>query len=345
MPTLEFNRIYLEIFRIHVGHFDFDVIRTLIEKYTKDKCGKLFACFIDFRKAFDTVIHDIMLYKLLKNGIAGNFYNVIKNMYVDKNLSVKMQDGFTQSFMSTIGVRQGDTLSPDLFKIFINDLPDIFDISCHGVDIGTYHLNCLLYADDVILLSQSGVGLQNCLKKLENYCADWCLNVNLDKTKVLVFNKAGKLYKHEFKFNGKTVESVREYKYLGVTFCISGSFSVASSELYKKALKCLFKLKSIFGSSYPNSSVAFHIFDHTIKPILTYGCEIWSSMSKSVRSAGNILDSLYQNMHGEKLHTKFCKYILGVHSKASNLACVGEVGRFPIYIDFCNNILKYYFYA
>ena len=50
-------------------------------------------------------------------------------------------------------------------------------------------------------------------------------------------------------------------------------------------------------------------------------------------------------MHGEKLHTKFCKYILGVHSKASNLACVGEVGRFPIYIDFCNNILKYYFYA
>ena len=141
-----------------------------------------------------------------------------------------MRDGFTQSFMSTNGVRQGDTLSPNLFKTFINDLPDIFDIRCHGVDIGAYHLNCLLYADDVILLSQSKVGLQNCLKKLKNYCADWCLDVNLDKTKVLVFNKACKLYKHKFKFNDKTVESVREYKYLGVTFCISGSFSVTSSE-------------------------------------------------------------------------------------------------------------------
>ena len=321
------------------------VLRTLIEKYTKDTCGKLFACFIDFRKAFDTVIHDIMLYKLLKIGISGNFYNTIKNMYRDNYLNVKMQNGFTQSFMSTIGVRQGDTLSPDLFKIFINDLPDIFDKDCHGVDIGTYHLNCLLYADDVILLSQNEVGLQNCLKKLEHYCADWCLDVNLDKTKVLVFNKAGKLYKHEFKFNCETVESVREYKYLGVTFSISGSFSAASSELYKKALKGIFKLKRIFGSSYPNSSVAFHIFDHTIKPILTYGCEIWASMSKAMRSADNILDSLYQNFHGEKLHTKFCKYVLGVHSKASNLACVGEVGRCPIYIDFCNDILKYYFYA
>ena len=176
--------------------------------------------------------------------------------------------------MSNTGVRQGDTLSPDLFKIFINDLPDIFDNTCHGVDIGTYHLNCLLYADDVILLSQNETGLQNCLNKLENYCTDWCLDVNLDKTKVLIFNKAGKLYNYEFKYNGETLENVREYKYLGVIFCISGSFSVASSELYKKALKGIFKLKSVFGSTYPNSFIAFHIFDHTIKPILTYGNEI-----------------------------------------------------------------------
>ena len=276
------------------------VLRTLIEKYTKDKGGKLFTCFIDFRKAFDTVIREILLYKLLRIGIAGNFYNVIKDMYVDNYLNVKLLKGFTQSFLSNIGVRQGDTLSPDLFKIFINDLPDIFDNSCHGVEMGSYNLNCLLYADDVILLSKKEEGLQNCLKKLEKYCAEWCLDVNLEKTKVLVFDKTGKLYKTEFRFNGELLENVREYKYLGVTFCISGSFSVASSELYKKALKGIFKLKSIFGSTCPKSSVAFHIFDHTIKPILTYGCEIWAPMNKSVRSADNILDTLYQNLHGEK---------------------------------------------
>ena len=51
------------------------------------------------------------------------------------------------------------------------------------------------------------------------------------------------------------------------------------------------------------SSVALHIFDRTIKPILTYGCEIWAPMSKTVRTTENILESLYQNLHGEKLHT------------------------------------------
>ena len=92
----------------------------------------------------------------------------------------------------------------------------------------------------------------------------------------------------------------------------------------RKALEGIFSLKGRFGSSFPNSSVAFHIFDHTIKPILTYGCEIRASMSKSVRSADNIFDNLYQNIHEEKLHIKFCKYVLSVHSKALYLACVGE---------------------
>ena len=100
-----------------------------------------------------------------------------------------MKSGFTQLFPSTIGVRQGDTLSPDQFKIFINDLPDIFDTSCDEIDIGMLHFNCLLYADDVILLSTTEAGLQNCISKLEKYCDDWCIEVNLVKSKVMIFNK------------------------------------------------------------------------------------------------------------------------------------------------------------
>ena len=93
-------------------------------------------------------------------------------MYANNSLSVKMKSGFTQPFPSNIGVRQGDTFSPDLFKVFINDLPEIFDSSCDGVDIGTYHLNCLLYADGVILMSKTGTGLRNSISKLGKYCDD-----------------------------------------------------------------------------------------------------------------------------------------------------------------------------
>ena len=57
------------------------VLKTLIEVYRKPKGGKLYACFVDFSKAFDKVWSHGLLYKLLKSGIGGNFFAIIKSMY------------------------------------------------------------------------------------------------------------------------------------------------------------------------------------------------------------------------------------------------------------------------
>ena len=114
-------------------------------------------------------------------------------MYADNILRIKkIRQGLTDKFLSKLGVRQGDTLSPILFKIFINDLVEIFGDKCDAVSLGDLILNCLMYADDVILVSQSEQILQNCLNKLETYCEHWCLDINMNKTKSLVFNKSGK---------------------------------------------------------------------------------------------------------------------------------------------------------
>ena len=96
---------------------------------------------------------------------------------------------------------------------------------------------------------------------------------------------------------------------------MSGSFSLTSSELYKKGLKAFYKLKGIFGTTSPNTNIALLIFDHTIKPILIYGSEIWGSCMKNSRRLTQTLDKIYRDFHAEKLHLKYCKYILGVHKK------------------------------
>ena len=141
------------------------------------------------------------------------------------------------------------------------------------------------------------------------------------------------------------MESVREYRYLGVSFAISRSFSYASSEQYKKGLKGFFKLKSIFGTSFPNINVALHLFDHTIKPILNYGSEVWGSCSRKSHDSTRSVDTIYKDLHEEKLHIQFCKHILGVHTKASNMAVLGELCRFPQYNDICENIIKFYLHV
>ena len=116
-------------------------------------------------------------------------------------------------------------------------------------------------------------------------------------------------------------------------------------DLYKKELKGFFKFKSIFGTSFPTIIVALHIFDHTIKPILTYGSEICGSCTRKSRSSTWSIDTIYKDLHAEKLHLKFCKHTLGVHLKASNMAILDELGRFPMYNDICENIIKFYLHV
>ena len=241
-----------------------------ILKHLLINIGSLYACFVDFRKAFDSVIHDGLRFKLLELGIGTKFYN-IKNMYHSSQSCVRLGNGLTDPLKLGVGVRQGDVLSPNLFKIFINDLPKYLH-SCP--DKNTY-LHCLMYADDVVVLSESALDLQEKLKKLEAYCADWCLNVNIDKTKVMIFDKAGRVIKSNFVFQNEIIECVSSYRYLGLHVSASGTFSYAKSELYKKGLKAYFKLCKNILNLYPCLRTSLHIFDHTVKPILLYGSEIW----------------------------------------------------------------------
>ena len=71
----------------------------------------MFACFIDLRKAFDTVWHDGLFLKLQKAGICGNIYRVIKSMYHGSQAKVKCHQLMSDSIDITKGVHQGNVLS------------------------------------------------------------------------------------------------------------------------------------------------------------------------------------------------------------------------------------------
>ena len=320
------------------------VLKILVDKYTQLGQKKLFSCFIDFKKAFDTVQHYGLLYKLRKAGISDHFYTVIKNMYQNTYLSVKVNNDFsTNWFSSKTGVRQGDNLSPTLFKLFINEIPSKFDSSCCPVDLDSKYINCLLYADDLILLSETADGLQHCLDILFSYCKKWGLEVNLKKSKVLVFNNTGRLMSTKFMYNSNYLENVRKYTYLGVSFSISGNFTDAKHELYCKGLKAFFKYLKCFDGHKPKLKTLIHVFDHTVKPILMYGSEIWGYFpSQKLINNDEYFYKLCSDNPIEKLHIKFCKYLLGVKKRSTNIAVTGELGRYPLFLEIIFNMIKYW---
>ena len=86
----------------------------------------------------------------------------------------------------------------------------------------------LLYADDIIIFSESAEGLQTGLDILKDYCDKWKLIGNTNKTKIMIFRKGGTLRRHlNFEYNGENIEIVKKFTYLGVVFMTGGSFSEA----------------------------------------------------------------------------------------------------------------------
>ena len=95
-----------------------------------------------------------------------------------------------------------------------------------------------MYADDIVLLSKSAKGLQTLLCRLEDVCNKWNLKVNINKTKIIIFNKAGRVLKgHNFTYGNILLEHVNEYKYLGIYFRILVFSHKVSSTFEIKHLK------------------------------------------------------------------------------------------------------------
>ena len=329
------------------------ILKTLINKYVNHQRKKLYVCFVDFKKAFDLVWHEGLFHKLLKLGIGGKFYSTIKNMYSRCKLRVKTNEGLSHCIQTNNGVRQGDNISPLLFNIYINDLPQICDNDqSKPPSLNSEYVPALLYADDLILLSETAEGLQNSLNLLHNYCTKWKLVVNLNKTNAITIGKGKTPTKTNYKFGDKEIISSTTYKYLGTIINSNGTFTHAKKDLKQKGLKALFSFwKSINPGKMPPINIATKLFDSIVKPIIMYNSEVWgselpSSLQTEILNDDTISQEKYIKFLNEtpceQLHLKFCKMLLGVQKNTSNLGCRAELGRFPLVLDIYISIVKYW---
>ena len=304
------------------------ILQSLINK-TINKKKKLYACFIDLKRAFDSVYRNGLWYKMIKSGLDGKLFDLIRSIYSEVMSCVKNINTFSDFFKSDVGLMQGEVLSPFLFSLFINDMEIYLQQNPNaGLSLEQLSIYFLMFADDAVIFSDTIDGLQSSLNYLEMFCTKWNLNVNIDKTKIVVLRKGGILNRNEkWTHSGEEIEIVNSFNYLGIVLTSGGAFVKATNTLAGKALEAMNSLLSITRPMKIPTKIMFNLFDSFVVSILNYGCEIWG-----FSNATNI----------ERVHRKFCKWHLNVKMSTSNLSLYGEIGRFPLFIGRQVRIIKYW---
>ena len=294
----------------------FAILRDEVKACLAHRRTPLFAVFVDFKKAFDTVPRVKLVRKLKTyHGVSGLLLQAVCAV-LDKTFVI-IDDGLRKSdpIPQNQGVLQGDSLSPLLFISYVADLPERLKQS--GVTV-------ILYADDVLFFSRSRKTVQDALVVLERWAEENGMAVNTDKTKVMKFRRGGQLSPEDrFLYQGREFEIVRSYEYLGITVQTKWTFT---DHVRKRVLKCKARMYAIGKLRNLSLTAASKFWKVMLSPIATYGiAAVWEDLSPT------------QMKHLDRTKAAFFKRVLSLHRSASNRKVLLMANEDPLCEDLVRN--------
>ena len=301
----------------------------------KNRSKSIYAAFIDLKKAFSSVSRPLLFSKLVLSNIGQKLLKTVKAMYRNIKSCVSLNGKSSPLFQCQVGLREGDNLSPILFSLYLNDLNDhLTSNASRGVTIDVeidnmvHFLNIFLvmYADDTVLLAESKTELQGLLSSYETYCDKWKLQVNVDKTKIMILGKNYR--KPKLKIADREVEVVNSFKYLGVTFCKTGRYINAVKENVDSARRAFFLLLKYVRQNDVPLDCQVDLFCRTIEPILLYGAEVWGFEHCPFL---------------EKYRLRCLKILLKVKNSTPSYMIYGELGLRPLECEIKKRVISFWY--
>ena len=232
-------------------------------------------------------------------------------------------------FNCNVGVRQGENLSPFLFSIFLNDLESHFLAnSLSGIRLEAENDEFIrLYADDTVIYSDNESDMQHAWNTFEDYCSEWKLTVNIEKTKLMIFGQQKINANLKYIFNRQKIEIVKESKYLGILLGQRGSFLTTKKFIAEQASKAMFCLLRKIKPLQLPLDIQIDLFNKIVKPVLLYGF--------AVCGFGNLY-------HIERVELRYFKYISNLKNSTTSAMIYGELGVMPIAADIKCRVITFW---
>ena len=261
---------------------------------SRDVGNQLDVIILDFSKAFDTFPHRRLLGKLEHYGVKGSLLAWIESFLIGRTQSVLVDGVRSKEEAVMSGVPQGTVLGPLLFILYINDLP----AQVHSAT------RCRLFADDCLLYrvihsAQDQIQLQDDLKNLQQWAADWGMVFNPSKCFLMTISRGSTHLPHFYELCGVVLKCVENEKYLGVTLSHDLTWGSHIAKITTKANQKLgFIKRNLRGSPRELKRLAYIAF---VRSGLEYASAVWDphlakdrdSIEKTQRRAARWITSTY----------------------------------------------------
>jgi len=234
--------------------------------------GRVHCVALDATKAFDKISHHGLFYKMLCKGVPVIFVKLLIYWYTHLLSAVRWNNALGECFKVLCGVRQGGVLSPYLFAFYINDIIEDVRNSGFGIYIGSVFLGCILYADDILLLSGSCTGLQYMVNVCVQYGRQWDILFNPSKSQFITFGGSCSTTPR-ITLDNVEVKKVGKLKYLGCYF-YERTCGIDFSYGIRKFYGNFNNVMSVVGY-YRNEIATLHLIRSYCIPTVLYGCETW----------------------------------------------------------------------
>ena len=254
--------------------------------------------YMDFRKAFDAVPHERLLYKLNRYGINGKLHNWIRSFLTSRTQYVKINNSKSPEMPVSSGVPQGSVLGPMLFIYYINDLPEVCTVETK------------IYADDTkaftpIKEDNDRIRLQDTIDKMYEWTDRWQLHFNETKCKILHVGKHNPKHTY-FIGNGNSRTALEETileKDLGILVDPNLNFEEHIEHIIKRANSKKAQILNNF--TFRSKKVLTPLFKSLVRPILEYNNTVWVS---SYRKQIDLVESVQRSYTKHILEVKKFPY-------------------------------------
>jgi hypothetical protein len=254
------------------------VIKQIIEK-RREYNMETHIAFVDYEKAFDRVDRDQLWEIMEEKGYPLHLIRVLKNIYAKTEIIIDTGVGKAGPLRTNVGVRQGCSLSPTLFNIYIDEIVrrwknEVF----RGIRLSPSerYINTMLFADDQFIIQPTEDDLQRSIFKLQTICSEFNFKISTSKTKVMAFLGKEPL-RTKIELNGKPIEQVSHFKYLGCDISYEHDRDIGE-KIQKFQMICGTINRTLKNKARTDTQLKF--YKTMAVPTVMFGSETWTDTKK-----------------------------------------------------------------